>query len=186
MDDKSTLKDGQTSGNGKSPSLDGLTPVDEDKITVKDDIPSLATESPVQETTPSMPANLETEELQHDDGLAIPPQEESEKAPEPSEATPEKKDSEPDAPASAGSSKKAKMAVVLVIAMILIAAAVYYFVIKKDSSTTTTKTQNTTASQATAADEVTSAGNDIDGALAEVNDTKDFASTDLADASLGL
>ncbi|MBI3624127.1 hypothetical protein HY218_00690, partial [Candidatus Saccharibacteria bacterium] len=50
------------------------------------------------------------------------------------------------------------------------------------STTTTTKT---TVTAATTAD-VDSTSKGLDSGLATTNDSKDFASTDLADASLGL
>lgn len=101
-----------------------------------------------------------------------------------------------DAPAQAApqpAKKKSKALVVIVALIVAIAlgVAAYFAYAKsmnhdesaKKSDTTAAKTETVTAAKAADVDDTTSA---IDKSLAAVNDAKDFAATDLADATLGL
>lgn len=87
-----------------------------------------------------------------------------------------------------GSGKKMMVILVVVIALVLIAGAGYMYLKNKNKTATVTPAVTSTAAKvekATSKD-VTSASSDLDTNLQKVNDTKDFASTDLTDSALGI
>ncbi len=96
-------------------------------------------------------------------------------------------------PSSQPEKKKSKAMVVIVAFVVAVALGVAaYFAYAtstkhdesaKKSTTTAAKTETVTAAKATDVDDATT---EIDKSLATANDAKDFATTDLADATLGL
>ncbi len=93
-----------------------------------------------------------------------------------------------------GAPKKKRTGLVIVVATVValaLAGAAYYAYMKTmkhdDKPAATKTTQSTTATVTPAkATDVDSTSQELDKSLASANDSKDFAATDLADATLGL
>lgn len=147
--------------------------------------PSLAPEPPVD--TPVAPAPEPISPI------SAPPESPLSQAsvqPPPEASAAQTPETPPAKPAKAkGGSKKMLVILVVIVAIVLISGAAYMF-LKKKKDTTTTGAATTTPTvakveKATSTD-VTQTSSDLDTNLQKIDDTKDFASTDLTDTALGI